>query len=82
MSNVTNVVLGLPINPVKKKNNESKSDHFNQCFGVLKDVQQSTGTGMCCMWWNVVNVGWNDVGVLDWDRVMHVWLDNRRRVFP
>ena len=35
---------------------------------------------MCCMWWNVINVCWNDVGVLDWDRVVHVWLDNRRRV--
>ena len=37
---------------------------------------------MRCTWWNVINVCWNDVGVLDWDGVIHVWLDNRRRVFP
>ena len=31
---------------------------------------------------NVINVCWNDVGVLGWDGVMHIWLDNRRRVSP
>ena len=30
----------------------------------------------------MINVCWNDVGVLDWDGVMHDWLDNCRRVSP
>ena len=31
---------------------------------------------------DVINVCWNHVGVLDWDGVMHVWLDNCRWVSP
>ena len=54
-------------------------NHLNYC---LKDIQHSTEIRMRCIWWNVINVCWNDVGVLDWDRVMHVWLDNCRRVSP
>ena len=30
----------------------------------------------------MISVCWDDVGVLDWDGVMHVWLDNSRRVSP
>ena len=30
----------------------------------------------------MVNVSWNDVGVLALDEVVHVWLDNCRRVSP
>ena len=48
----------------------------------LKDKQLCNGIRMRCIWWNVINVSWNDVGVLDWDGVMHVWLDNCRRVSP
>ena len=39
-------------------------------------------TRMLCIGWNVINVCWNDVGVLHWDGVIHVWLDNCRRVSP
>ena len=46
---------------------------------VLKDISHCTGIGMRRIW-SGFNVSWNDVGVLDWDRVMHAWLDNRRRV--
>ena len=35
---------------------------------------------MRCIWWNVINVCWNDVVVLDWDGMMHVCLHNRRLV--
>ena len=56
----------------------SFDNHFDYCFIVLKDIQHSTGTRMRCIGWNVINVCWNDVGVLD--GVMHVWLDNCRRV--
>ena len=31
---------------------------------------------------DVIYVCWNDVGVLDWDGVVHVWLVNCRRVHP
>ena len=56
--------------------------HFDYRLIVFKDVQHSTRTGIRCIWWNVINVCWNDVGVLDWDGVVHVWLDNCRRVSP
>ena len=57
-------------------------NHLNHGLIVLKDIQHGTSTRMHCVEWNVVNVCWNDVGVLDWDGVMHVWLDNCRRVSP
>ena len=51
-------------------------------FIVLKDIQHSTRTRIRCNWWNVINVCWNDVGVLDWDGVVHVWLGTLQRVSP
>ena len=56
------------------------NDHLDHNFVVLKHIQHSTGIRMRCIRWNVINVCWNNVGVLDWDGVMHVWLDNCRRV--
>ena len=57
--------------------------HFDYCLIVLRDIQFGTGTRMRCIWWNVINVCWNDTDVFDWDGVKHVWLDNcRRRVSP
>ena len=41
-------------------------------FFVLKDIQHGTGIRILCIGWNVINVCWNDVGVLDWDGVLHV----------
>ena len=38
---------------------------FNYCLIVLKDIQHRIVTRMRCIWWNVINVCWNDVGVLD-----------------
>ena len=54
-------------------------NHVDYSLIVLKDIRQSTGTRILCIGRNVINVCWNDVGVLDWDGVMHVWLDNCRR---
>ena len=45
-------------------------NHFDHCLIVLKDIQHRAGIRMRCIWWNVINVCWNDVGVLDWDGVM------------
>ena len=56
-------------------------NHLDHCF-VVKDIQHSAGVRMRCIWWNVINVCWNVVGVLDWDGVVHVWLDTCRRVSP
>ena len=47
-------------------------NHFDYRLSVLKDMQHSTGIRILCIGWNVINVCWNDVGVLDWDGVMHV----------
>ena len=57
-------------------------NHLDYCLIVLKDIQHSIGIRMRCIWWNVINVCWNDVVLLDRDEVMHVWLDNCRRVSP
>ena len=57
-------------------------NHFDYRLIVLKDIQHGTSTRMHCVGWNVNSVCWNDVGVLDWDGVMHVWLHNCRRVSP
>ena len=46
----------------------------------FEDIQHSIGTKMCCVWWNLINACCNNVGVLDWDGVMHVWLVNFRKV--
>ena len=46
--------------------------HFDYRLIVLKDIQHSTGTRILCIGRNVTNVCWNDVGVHDWDGVMHV----------
>ena len=56
-------------------------NHLNYCL-VVKDIQHSAGVRMRCISWSVINVCWNVVGVLDWDGVVHVWLDNCRRVSP
>ena len=37
---------------------------------------------MHCVGWNVVNVSWNDVGVLELDEVVLVWLGSLQRVSP
>ena len=55
-------------------------NHCDYRLIVLNDIQHSTGIRMRRIWWNAINACWNDVGVLDWDRAMHVWLDSRRRV--
>ena len=57
-------------------------NHLYYCLIVLKDIQHSIGIRMRCIWWNLINVCWNDVVLLDRDEVMHVWLDNCRRVSP
>ena len=61
----------------------STFDHhsYNRLI-VLRDIQHCTETRTRCIWWNVINVCWNDVGVLDWYGIMHVWPDNCRRVSP
>ena len=41
---------------------------------MLKDIQH--------VGWNVINENWNDVGVLDLDGVVHVWLGSLQRVSP
>ena len=57
-------------------------NHLNYCLIVLKDIQHSTGIFILCIGWIVINVCWNGVGVLGWDGVMHVWLDDCWRVSP
>ena len=78
--NATNLDLGVQINPVKQpiQSNSVGTRDMSHCgtstidnyldyrFIVLKDIQQSTGTRMRCIWWNVINVCWNDVRVLNW----------------
>ena len=92
--NVTDLNLWVQINPVKQPVQSNSvgpwniphcktttfDKHFDYRLIVLIDIQHSTGTRMLSIWWNVINVCRNDVGVLDWDGVMHVWLDNCRRV--
>ena len=92
--NVSILNCRIKINPLKQpiQSNSVGSWHMSHCgtsafdyhlnhgLIVLKDVQHSTGIRILCIGWNVINVGWNDVGVLDWDGVMRVWLDNCRRV--
>ena len=95
-ANLTDLNFWVQINPVKQpvQSNSVRSRNVSHCetstfdnhvdysLIVLKDIQQSTGTRIRCISWNVTNVCWNDVGVLDGDGVMPVWLDNRRRVSP
>ena len=57
-------------------------NYLDYCLIVHKDIRHSTGIRTRCIWWNVINVCRNDVGVLDWDGVVHVRLDNCRRVSP
>ena len=57
-------------------------NHFDHSLIVLKDIQHGTSTRMYCVGSNVVNVSWNDVGVLALDEVVHVWLDSLQRVSP
>ena len=59
----------------------ARTSDFQKCTS-LKDIQRSTRCRMRCNWWNVINVCWNDVGVFDWDGVMHLGLNNCRRVSP
>ena len=55
--------------------------HLKYCLIVLKDTQHGTVTRMHCVGRNVVNVSWNDVGVLELDEV-RVWLGSLQRVSP
>ena len=48
------------------------ANHFDYRLIVLKDIQHSTGIRILGIGWNVINVCWNDVGVLDRYGVMHV----------
>ena len=57
-------------------------NHFDYRLIVFKDTQHGTSNRMHCVGWNVVNVSWNDVGVLDLDGVVHVWLGSLQRVSP
>ena len=57
-------------------------NHFDYRLIVLKDIQYGTSTRMHFVGWNVVNVSWNDVGVLDLDGVVPVWLGSLQRVSP
>ena len=93
---LTDLNFGVQIDPVKQpiQSNFAVSwnmshcwistfdNHFDYRLAVLKGIQHGTRTRIRCIWWNVINVCWNDVGVLDWDGVMHVWLNNCRRVSP
>ena len=47
-----------------------------------RDIQHSIGIRILCIGWNVINVCWNDVGVLELDRLVRVWLAGLQRVFP
>ena len=92
--NVTVLIFWVEISPVKQSiqsnfvgpwnmphcGTSTFDNHLDYCLIVLKDMQHSTGTRMCCIWWNVMNVCLSDVGVLDRDGALHVWLDNCRRV--
>ena len=57
-------------------------NHFDYRLNAFKDIQHSTGIRILWTGWNVINVRWSDVGVLDWYGIMHVWLDSCRRVSP
>ena len=88
--NVTDLNLCVQINPVKQPiqsisvcswnmfhcGTSTFDNHFDYRLIVPKDMQHSTGIRVLCIGWNVINVCWNDVGVLDWDGVMHVWFDD------
>ena len=77
--NVSNVNFRIKVNPVKQpiQCNPVSSGHVSHCwtsafeyhlnhgFIVLKDIQHSTGTRILRIGWSVINVCWNDVGVLD-----------------
>ena len=49
-------------------------NNFDYRIIVLKDIQHGTSTRMHCVGNHLVNVSWNDVGVLELDDVVHVWL--------
>ena len=55
-------------------------NHLHCGLIVLKDIQHSIVTRMCCVRLNAVNVCVNEVGVFDWDGIMHVWLGSLQRV--
>ena len=57
-------------------------NHFDYRLIVLKDIKHGTSNRMHCVGWNVVNVSWNDVGVLELDGVVHVWLGSLQRFSP
>ena len=94
--NVTDLDFWVQINPVNQpiQSNSVRpwnmpycgtstfDNHLNYRLIVLKDIPHSTGIRLRCIWWNVINFCWIDVGVLDWDGVMHVWLCGLQRVSP
>ena len=57
-------------------------NHFDYRLIVLKDIQRRTGIRLLCFGWNVINVCWNDVGVVYRCGVMHVWLVDCWRLSP
>ena len=46
--------------------------HFDYLLIFLKDIQHDTRVRILCVGWNVINVCWNDAGVLHLDEVVHV----------
>ena len=76
--NATDLNLGVQINPVKQPIQSNSvgpwnmphcgtstfDTHLSYCLIVLKDIQHSSGTRMRWIRWNVINVCWNNVGVL------------------
>ena len=55
-------------------------NHFDNRLIVVKDIEHGTSTRVHCVRWNVVKVCWNDVGVLELDVVVRVWLGGLQRV--
>ena len=85
--NVTDLDFGVQIDPVNVRpwnmshcETSTFDNHFDYRSIVLKDTQQSTGTRMCCIWWNVVDGNWNDVNVLELDGVVRAWFGSLQRV--
>ena len=75
--NVTDLNFGIHINLVKQPIQSDSVGPWNMshCGTSIFDNRFDyhlivlTGTRIRCIWWNVINVCWNDVGVLHWDGV-------------
>ena len=56
-------------------------NNFHYRLIVLKDIKHGTSIKMHCVGWNMVNVSWDDVGVLELDGAVHVWLESLYAIF-